>query len=125
MSTCTVDEDAIRAHFTSTSRWAFLPYIGPAISSRVATPLPEDHNKDLGDATSKFDASVDQWQNQITTEIGDQSINLNTLVTLLPTYVEDRIEMTTLPMSFQTNVLWVQVISIAIILGILIFFGRY
>ena len=125
MSSCTVDEGAIRAHFTSTSRWAFLPYIGPAISSVVATSLPTDHNDDLAHATNMFDASVDQWRTQITNAVGDQSTNLNTLVSLFPTYVDDRIEMKDLPIKYQVNVLWVQVVSIAIILGILIFLGRY
>jgi hypothetical protein len=122
---CTVDEVAIRNHFKSTSIWNFVPYIGPAIAGKVATPLPDDQGDALGKATSNFDASVDEWQKQITSVVSGNTQNISALSNLLRPYVESRLELKTLPLSHQENIIWVQIVSIAIILGFLIIFGRY
>ena len=125
MSTCTVDEDSIREHFKSSIFWNTLPYIGPAVSSSIAAPLPPDQSDQLSDLKGQFDAATDAWQNLVTQGLSGVIINVSTLTKLLPSYVHDRIEIGTLPNTFQINVLWVQVISIIVVLGVLIIFGRY
>ncbi len=122
---CPIDEDAIRQHFKSSIAWNFLPYVGPAIAGKASSPLPDDQSDALGKATAQFDASVDEWQKQITDVVSGNTNNIQTLATLLGPYVSSRIDLSTLPLKHQTNIIWVQVVSLAVVLGFLIIFGRY
>ncbi len=119
---CPPDEDQIAVHFDSTIGWSAIPYVGPSLL-KYADPLPPDGTDDLNYAQGTLQANIEGWRNKITALSIDNAENLNSLMTLLPNYVDTVATLKELPDQQNIDILYVQVISLAIIMMMIILFG--
>ena len=123
VETCSVDADAIAAHFKANVAWQAIPILGSFLSQVASPKIPDDDQKDLDTANGNLQFEIDQWRNDINTLSVQNAENLYTLVDILPDYVKAIATMAVLPTSIKTNILYVQVITITIIMAIVIFLG--
>jgi hypothetical protein len=122
MSNCPPDVAQIQNHFYSASSWSAIPFVGPSLT-KFADPLPPDGQDDLDSAKADLLNKVQGWQAQITALTVDNTDNLNDLLKLIQPYTEATVTLMTLPDQQNINILFIQVISIMIIMTIIIFFG--
>jgi hypothetical protein len=119
---CSPDEAQIQRHFQSSIVWSGIPFVGPSLT-KYATPLPADGQEDLDTAKGTLLANTSDWQAKVTTLTVANTTNLNELLKLIPPYTEAAATLIVLPVSQDVQILYIQVISIMIIMMIIIFYG--
>ena len=120
------DVEAITAHFNSLMAWNALPFLGPMLGPNVpgaAAALPPDGQDDLDTINANINVAVETWQSTITTVVGANTQNINSLVKILPAYIENATNLKLIPDEQNINILFVEFISLAIVMMIIIFFG--
>lgn len=123
VETCSVDPDAIAAHFEANVAWQAVPILGSFLAQVASPKLPDGDQKDLDKANGDLQFEIDQWRNDITALAVQNTENFYTLTDILPDYVKAIATMAVLPTSIKTNILYVQVITLSIIMAIVIFLG--
>ena len=123
-SSCTVDQDAIKAHFNANMGWNAIPIIGPLIGQVASPSLPKDNQKDLDDANGQLAAEIDNWRQDINKLAITNTQNLDTLVNLLPKYTNAEIDFKELPDQIRINILSVHVVALTILIAVIIFFMK-
>ena len=123
MSSCSVDIDGIKAHFRANTAWNTIPIIGPLLGQFASPKIPDDDHKDLDVANGKLADEVDNWREDITKLAITNTQNLDTLVNVMPKFVDAEIEIHQLPDTNKLNVLIVHMVALAIIMSIVIFLG--
>jgi len=120
---CSVDKDAIAAHYKANLSWNLLPFVGPILGQVVSPKIPTDYQDELNNQNGKLQAEVDLWRDAIDKLAISNTENLDTLVTTLPNYVNATATLIDLPTAIKTNVIYVQVITLSIIMALVIFLG--
>lgn len=120
---CTVDQDAIAAHFQANLSWNFIPFLGPILGQVASPKLPEDYQEELTKENGNLSSEIDLWREAITTLSISNTDNLDTLVNLIPSYVTATATLIGLPDSIKINTILVQVIVLSILMAIVIFLG--
>jgi hypothetical protein len=123
MSTCSVDKDAIAAHFNANVGMNAIPIIGPLLGQVASPAIPEDHQKDLDTASGDLANEMNQWESAITTLTLKNTQNLSTVVDLMPKYTDAQIDFKELPLQNKTNILTVHMVALACIMAVVIFLG--
>jgi hypothetical protein len=120
---CSVDKDAIAAHYNANLGWNMVPFLGPILGQTVSPSLPKDYQSELDTQNGDLDAEISLWRDAIDKLSISNTENLDTLVTSLPNYVNATAELVDLPTSIKTNVIYIQVITLSIIMALVIFLG--
>ena len=120
---CPPDMAAIKKHFNDNIWWNSIPMIGPIIGEHASAALPPDDNEELSQQTGILNNKIDDWRSKMEDLLGEDTANLDTLTSLIPSYVDATENLKLLPVQYNINVLYIQVISLAIIMMIIIFFG--
>ncbi len=119
---CPPDVNAITQWVNQKMTWSAIPFVGPNLADRYASP-PPDGQDDLDQAQAALLEKTSEWQQDITNLVGEDVLNLNSLLKLIQPYTESVSMLNELPDKQNINILYIQVISIMIILFIIIFFG--
>ncbi len=120
---CSVDKDAIAAHYRANLSWNLIPFAGPILGQTLSPGLPTDYQSELNDQNGKLTAELNAWQSDVEKLSISNTENLDSLVTLLPNYITATATLINLPTSIKTNTIYIQVITLSIIMAIVIFLG--
>ena len=119
---CPPDVNGITQYINQKMAWSAIPFVGPNLGDKYAKP-PPDGQDDLNDAQAQLEQSTSEWQSDITQLVGEDVLNLNSLLQIFGPYVDAVSTLKELPDKQNINILYIQVASIMIILVIIIFFG--
>ena len=120
---CSVDKAAIADHYRANLAFNTIPFIGPILGQTVSPSLPTDYQSELNDQNAQLTAELNAWQTDIEKLSISNTENLDSLVTLLPNYITATATLINLPTSIKTNTIYIQVITLSIIMAIVIFLG--
>jgi len=129
MSNCSdsgPDVAAIAAHVDALLAWNAIPFIGPMLGPNVpgaTPPFPPDGQDELDQVKGQLEAAIDNWRDAITAQVGDNTRNLNSLAVLMPSYIDSLTTLKLIPTEQNVTILFIEFISLAIIMMIIIFFG--
>jgi len=123
---CIVDKDAIAAHYNTNFAFQIIPMLGPVIGQVASTygaKIPTDHQADLDKANGTLKADIDEWRKGLTNLTVENTQNLDALTNALPNYIQATATLADLPTKLFTYNLFIQIISLSIIMAIVIFLG--
>ena len=120
---CVVDKDAIAAHYRANLAFNMIPFAGPIMGQTLSPALPTDYQSELNTENGQLTAELNAWQSDIERLSISNTENLDSLVTLLPNYIAATATLIDLPNSIKTNTIYIQVITLSIIMAIVIFLG--
>jgi len=120
------DVDAIAAHVDSLLAWNAIPFVGPMIGPNVpgaTPPFPPDGQDELDDLKANIESTVAAWQDAITRVSGANALAINSIAKIFPSYIESITTLKLIPTEQNVTILFIEFISLAIIMMIIIFFG--
>ena len=120
------DVTAITAHVDSLLAWNVVPFLGPMIGPNVpgaVPPFPPDSQDELDDLKSEIESTVAAWQAAITQVTRENTLAINSIAKIFPSYIESITTLKLIPTEQNVTTLFIEFISLAIIMMIIIFFG--
>jgi hypothetical protein len=120
------DVTAITAHVDSLLAWNVVPFLGPMIGPNVpgaVPPFPPDGQDELDDLKANIESTVAAWQDAITQVVGANALAINSIAKIFPSYIESITTLKLIPTEQNVTILFIEFISLAIIMMIIIFFG--
>ena len=123
MTNCPPNADAIKRHFETNVWWNSVPMLGPIIGQYASPSLPPDDSDNLATQTGILNSKIDAWRTQMEDLLGEDTANLDTFVSIIPKYIDATENLKLLPVQNNVNIIFVQLISLAILMMIIIFFG--